>query len=389
MKHCFIIGSKGIPAHYGGLETFVEKLTQYRSGDQILYYVARMGDRDFQYEYNGARCFNLAVPGIGPAKAVFYDLKALQWCIHYCRSRPGVKNPAFYVLACRIGPFIGFFKKQISRLGGTLYVNPDGHEWMRQKWRFPVRLYWKLSERLMVKQADLLICDSRNMEKYIKKEYASYAPRTVFIAYGADLGPSGLADDDGRFSEWLRSRGLRRKEYYLTVGRFVPENSFEVMIREFMASQSGRDLAVIATADDRFMAKLERRLHFTRDKRIKFVGSVYDQELLQKIRENAWGYLHGHTVGGTNPSLLEAMSATDVNLLFKVRFNQEVGGNGALYWNKKPGNLAALIDRADRLPKEERNRLGAQAKKRVKDRYAWEKICEKYETLFLKDGELF
>lgn len=118
MKHCFIIGSKGIPAHYGGLETFVEKLTQYRSSDQILYYVARMGDRDFQYEYNGARCFNLAVPEIGPAKAVFYDLKALQWCIHYCRSRPGVKNPAFYVLACRIGPFIGFFKNKSADWAG-------------------------------------------------------------------------------------------------------------------------------------------------------------------------------------------------------------------------------------------------------------------------------
>ncbi len=389
MKHCFIIGSKGIPAHYGGLETFVEKLTQYRSSEQILYYVVRMGNRDFQYEYNGARCFNLSVPEIGPAKAVFYDLRALQWCIHYCKLHPAIKNPVFYVLACRIGPFIDFFKKQICGLGGRLYVNPDGHEWMRQKWRLPVRLYWKLSERLMVKQADLLICDSKNMEKYIKKEYAVYAPRTVFIAYGAELGPSKLPDDDPRFLEWLRARGLRKKEYYLTVGRFVPENSFETMIREFMASRSRRDLTIITTTDDRFMARLEKKLHFTRDERIKFVGSVYDQELLRKIRENAWGYLHGHTVGGTNPSLLEAMSATDVNLLFKVRFNQEVGGNSALYWDKNSGSLAALIDRADRLSQEERRQLGARAKKRIKDHYAWKKICEKYETLFLKDGEFF
>lgn len=387
MRECFIIGSKGIPARYGGLETFVEKLTQYKSSDKICYHVARIGTRNFQYTYNGAKCFNLSVPNIGPAKAVYYDLKALQWCIHYCKTHPDIKNPVFYVLACRIGPFIHFFKKQIQKLGGVLYVNPDGHEWMPQKWCFPVKIYWKLSERLMVKQADFLICDSRNIERYIKHTYAKYAPHTMYIAYGADLKASRLSDDSPKFFNWCRKTGMRKKEYYLVVARFVPENSFETMIREFMASQTKRDLFIITTVNDKFFAELERKLHFKKDKRIKFVGSVYDQELLKKIRENAYGYLHGHTVGGTNPSLIEAMSSTDLNLLLNVRFNREVGQRCVLYWNKTPGNLAGLINRADQMTEEERDRLGRLARRRVADAYTWKKICEKYETLFLKDGK--
>ena len=96
------------------------------------------------------------------------------------------------------------------------------------------------------------------------------------------------------------------------VGRFVPENSFEVMIREFMKSGSKKDFALITNVNDKFLNELEEKLHFKSDKRIKFVGTVYDQELLKKIRENAYAYFHGHTVGGTNPSLIEALGSTDL-----------------------------------------------------------------------------
>lgn len=382
-RHCFIIGSKGIPAHYGGLETFVEKLTQYKTSHSIQYYVARMGTRNFQYEYNGARCFSLRVPEIGPAKAVYYDLKALQWCIDYCRARPFIKKPVFYILACRIGPFISCYKKKIKKLGGVLYVNPDGHEWMRQKWSLPVRKYWKLSERLMVKNADTLVCDNKNIETYIQDTYKRYSPRTVYIAYGADLSPAVRREDHGRLKRWYEKKNLRRKEYYLVVARFVPENSFEVIIREFMASESKRDLAIITTADDAFTQKLERRLHYSQDKRIKFTGTVYDQELLKEIRENAYAYLHGHSVGGTNPSLIEALASTDLNLLLNVRFNREVGKDAALYWKKNPGNLSGLINKADQMREDEIKRLGKLAKKRVEEDYTWEKISREYETLFL------
>ena len=142
-QHVFIIGSKGIPAQYGGFETFVDKLTRYRKSDRIRYHVARMAEDNMRFEYNGAVCFDIKVPYIGSARAVVCDLLALRRCIEYCRERPQIIKPVFYVLACRIGPFIEGFRKEIHELGGTLLVNPDGHGWKRAGWRAPVRRYWK------------------------------------------------------------------------------------------------------------------------------------------------------------------------------------------------------------------------------------------------------
>ena len=158
----------------------------------------------------------------------------------------------------------------------------------------------------------------------------------------------------------------------------MPENNFETMIREFMKSKTDKDFAIITTKDDKFLTELDSKLHFSKDKRIKFVGTVYDKELLKKIRENAYAYFHGHEVGGTNPSLLEALGATKLNLLLGVGFNREVAEDAALYWTKEEGNLATLIDKADALSKEEVELLGQKAKKRIKDAYSWEYICQRY-----------
>ena len=113
------------------------------------------------------------------------------------------------------------------------------------------------------------------------------------------------------------------------------------------------------------------------------MGTVYDQELLKKIRENAYGYFHGHEVGGTNPSLLEALGSTDLNLLLNVGFNREVAEDAALYWNKEDGNLAGLIEKADDMEPEKIAELGKKAKQRIREAYSWEHIVGKYEELFL------
>ena len=134
------------------------------------------------------------------------------------------------------------------------------------------------------------------------------------------------------------------------------------MIREFMRSSSKKDFAIITNVNDKFLDELENCLHFKTDKRIKFMGTVYDQELLMKIRENAYGYFHGHGVGRTNPSLLEALGSTDLNLLLDVGFNREVAEDVALYWNKEKGNLAELIDKADGMESEKRAEIGQRAK---------------------------
>lgn len=380
-QNVYIIGGKGC-GNYGGYETFLEKLTEYhKENKNILYHIAWKGEDEKEFEHNGAHCFQIKVPDIGPAQAIYYDIAALKYCLKHIKKNK-VKHPIVYILTCRVGPFAGYFQRKVHELGGFVYLNPDGHEWMRAKWSAPVRKYWKFSERLMVKHADLLVCDSKNIEKYIKETYKQYKPKTVFIAYGADLKRSKLTDEDKRLKDWYREKGLNKKAYYLVVGRFVPENSFEVMIREFMKSNSTRDFAIITTVDEKFQAKLEDRLHYKKDPRIKFVGTVYDQELLKKIRENAYAYFHGHTVGGTNPSLIEALGSTDLNLLVDVGFNREVAEDSALYWTKEDGNLARLINQVDVMAPDEIKRLGAKAKKRVSEEYTWEKITHMYEKLF-------
>lgn len=338
------------------------------------------------FKYRNAICYKVPVKEqFKSAQAIFYDIDSLKWAINHIKKHH-IEHPIVYVLACRIGPFFEKYVKEIHHLGGKVFVNPDGHEWMRAKWSKPVRKYWKESERLMVKHADLLVCDSVNIEKYIQESYASYHPHTTYIAYGADVKLSTLSDDDEKYITWLNEHGLTPNNYYLIVGRFVPENNFETMIREFMKSHSKRDLAIVTTKNDEFLHRLDERLHWSSDPRIKFVGTVYDSELLKKIRENAYGYLHGHSVGGTNPSLLEALGSTKLNLLYDVGFNHEVGEDAALYWNLDDGNLAALIDRADNLRADEIEHYGNIAKKRITDAYSWQFIADEYQKLWL--GEL-
>lgn len=386
--HVFIVGSKGIPAAYGGYETFVDKLTEYRKNTQIKYHVACAVDDlsivQAEFEYHDAHCFCIQWRKIGPARAILYDLEAIRWSLRYIKEHH-IKNAVIYVLACRIGPFTGILKQKIHEVGGRLYVNPDGHEWLRAKWSLPVRKYWKLSERLMVKYADLLICDSRNIETYLKKEYAIYDPNTIYISYGAETSPSLLKDDSREFQDWLKAKDLSAGEYYLVVGRFVPENNFETMIREFMKSHTEKMFALITNVSDTFLKQLAERTGYERDQRIQFVGTVYDQELLKKIREHAYGYLHGHEVGGTNPSLLEALGSTELNLLLDVGFNREVGKDGAVYWSKQDGDLAKLIDRMEQILPEERQKLGQKAKQRIKESYSWDYITYQYEKLFSEE----
>ncbi len=383
-QHVFIIGSKGIPAKYGGFETFVEKLTEYQVSKDIQYHVACAVDKmpkEREYEYNGAHCFCIEWRPIGAARAITYDLDALKWSLNYI-EKENIKHPIIYILACRIGPFIGHYVKRIHELGGKVFVNPDGHEWMRAKWSAPVKRYWKISEKGMIKHADLVICDSKTIEAYIQREYSKYNPKTTYIAYGADTTPSPLKDDSPVFVEWLNKNELTPDNYYLVVGRFVPENNYETIIREFMASNTKRDLVIITKAEGSFLSELENKLHFSNDPRIKFVGTVYDQDLLKKIREKAFAYIHGHEVGGTNPSLLEALASTKLNLLLDVGFNREVAENTALYWEKEIASLNSLIDGIDLHFKDTEKISLNNPMSRVEAKYSWHHIDDEYSSLF-------
>ena len=207
-KSIFIIGAKCI-GQYGGFETFIDKLTEVHSSNQSLqYYVATKANGEGamdetklkgveikekdkngmvrSFTYHNAIVVKLDVPEIGSAQAIAYDVIAFNWCLDYIKNK-GIQNAVIYVLACRLGPFFRGLVKRAHTLNIQVVVNPDGHEWKRAKWIAPVRKYWKKSEKQMVKYADMLICDSVNIEKYIKTEYESYCPQTVYIAYGLIL----------------------------------------------------------------------------------------------------------------------------------------------------------------------------------------------------------
>lgn len=386
IQNVFIIGSKGIPGAYGGYETFVDRLTEYhQQNKKIQYHVACKGKKAEEKEYHHARCFYVKVPNLGPAQAIYYDVAALHACVSYVKKNH-IENPIIYILACRIGPFARYYLKKIHRFGGKMFVNPDGHEWKRSKWNYFVRKYWKLSERLMVKYADLLVCDSVNIEKYIQKEYKKYLPHTTYISYGAEIVTDKRTSQGVtiQYNEWLKKYNVQKGEYYLIVGRFVPENNYEVMIREFMRSNTSRKLIIICNQNRKLQKELLDKLQYEKDNRICFAGTVYDKILLEQIRKHACGYIHGHEVGGTNPSLLEALGSTDLNLLLGVGFNREVAQESAWYWTKEPYNLAKLIEKADGLSEEERKKMGQKAKTRIRDAYSWKKIADQYEELFIQ-----
>ena len=381
MQHVFIIGSRGLPAQYGGFETFVDQLVSYQVSPDIQYHVACLSnDQAYQhFDYKGVDCFTIKAPKLGPARVIAYDMMAINYALKLIKKQ-GIEQPIFYVLGNTIGAFVAPFARKIHKMGGKFYINPDGLEWKRAKWAKPIQAYLKYSEKIMTRHADLVISDNPGIESYIKEAYPW--SKTTYIAYGTDLSPTSLNSQDRKVREFYHKWQTQEKNYYLILGRFVPENNYETAIREFMASSTKRDLVIICNQEGNpYFEELRDCTGFDQDPRVKFVGTVYDQDLLKYIRKEAFAYIHGHEVGGTNPGLLEALAHTDLNLVLGVSFNQTVAKDTAHYWTKETGNLAHLIDQVD--PLEDVSEWGQRAKANMKQNFTWEKIVGEYEELFL------
>ena len=381
MQHVFIIGSRGLPAQYGGFETFVDQLVSHQVSPDIQYHVACLSnDQAYQhFDYKGVDCFTIKAPKLGPARVIAYDMMAINYALKHIKKQ-GIEQPIFYVLGNTIGAFVAPFARKIHKMGGRFYINPDGLEWKRAKWAKPIQAYLKYSEKIMTRHADLVISDNPGIESYIKEAYPW--SKTTYIAYGTDLSPTSLSSQDNKVREFYQKWQTQEKNYYLILGRFVPENNYETAIREFMASSTKRDLVIICNQEGNpYFEELRARTGFDQDPRVKFVGTVYDQDLLKYIRKEAFAYIHGHEVGGTNPGLLEALAQTDLNLVLGVSFNQTVAKDTAQYWTKETGNLAHLIDQVD--PLEDVSEWGQRAKANMKQNFTWEKIVGEYEELFL------
>ena len=380
MQHVFIIGSRGLPAQYGGFETFVDELVSHQQSDQIKYHVANLskGASGKHSDYKTADVFDIKARHFGPANVIFYDRDAINYALSYIKENK-IMNPIFYVLGNTLGAFIGHYAKKIHKIGGKLLVNPDGLEWKRSKWVKPIQMYLKFSEQKMAKIADLIISDNQGIEDYLKAEYGDVT--STVIAYGTNPAARDMAID----MTWFDAQEVKLKDYYLVVGRFVPENNYEAIIQNFMASDTTRDLVIITNHQGNpYFDKLREITGFEQDKRVKFVGTVYNKKTLTAIRQQAFAYIHGHAVGGTNPGLLEAMGATDLNLVYDVSFNRNVALDSALFWQLD--NLTALIAQAEKLETLEIDQLATRARAIIAEKYTWERIVTQYERLFLNEN---
>ena len=380
MQHVFIIGSRGLPAQYGGFETFVDELVSHQESNQIKYHVANLSKTTTgrHVDYKTADVFDIKTRHFGGANVIFYDRDAINYALNYIKQHH-ITTPVFYVLGNTLGAFIGHYAKKIHQIGGLLFVNPDGLEWQRSKWIKPIQMYLKYSERRMAKIADLIISDNQGIEDYLKAEYGQV--NSTVIAYGTNPIVQGQAFDQA----WFDKQDIQAKNYYLIVGRFVPENNYEAIIRAFMASDTKRDLVIVTNhAGNPYFDALRQATGFEQDKRIKFVGTVYDKSLLTAIRQQAFAYLHGHAVGGTNPGLLEAMGATDSNLVFDVSFNRNVALSSALYWQQ--GTLTDVMAQAEKMSLSEIEALAVAARRIIAEKYTWSGIVAQYERLFLNEG---
>ena len=383
-KNIIIIGARGYKYNYGGWETFVTNLvSNYQDKDTCFYIPNLTHNKEEDLVVNnidGVVSPSIYVPLQGFVTMFTFTIKAIKYYIKYIKEND-LENVILYILGCRVGPMFLFWKKVFNKMGVKVIINPDGLEWKREKWSWWIKICFKISERMMIKYSDYCVCDSKAIKEYIDKEYVKYHTPTFFIAYGSYLKKN--VKNNSKALELMKSYNIKPYNYYLIVGRFIPENNYEVMIREFMKTKINKDLVIICNLEEnKFYEKLKEKTNFEADKRIKFIGSVYNQDELLTFRFLAYAYLHGHSAGGTNPSLLEALSCTNVNILFDVAYNKEVGLDSCFYFNKDEDNLKKVLNEVDKLSIDKQLEYGKLCKKRIKDEYTWDIVVNKYQELF-------
>lgn len=378
MKNIFIVGSQGYDKNYGGWETFVKNFCDFYDKKSANIYVSEISDKKCdEYKKNGIICNPIYTKKRGSITMMIYSIKSLLYYIKYIKNNK-IENSIIYILGLKMGTLLYFLKPKFKKYNIKVFVNPDGLEWKRSKWNKLVKKYFLIAEKSMTKNCDGIVCDAVGIKDYLIETYPKNKVPKYFIAYGATIPDISQINE----KDILKKYNLKKNGYCLVVGRCVPENNIELIINEFKKSKIDKDLVIISNIENSsYYEVFKGNTKYEDDKRIKVLGSIYDKQELSIIRKNAYLYLHGHSVGGTNPSLLEAMSLTDLNLLFDCVFNKEVGSDTCLYFSNKNNNLKRLLDNKDLLDKSKK-KLGTLAKKRIDDSYTWELVVQKYKDIF-------
>ncbi|WP_422844103.1 DUF1972 domain-containing protein [Acidovorax sp. M2(2025)] len=357
-----ILGTKGIPASYGGFETFAEQLSTrlVARGHQVTVYAEADGPPPADQFHEGVRVRYRRRPHWGPASVLAYD------CASLWDARRG------YDLVYMLG-YGAAWACWWPRLFGTpVWINVDGLEWARSKWGRGARAYLRCMEWLSTKTATRLIADAEAIAQRVRSVYPRSAP-TSFIAYGAqevraqDVDPRAL-------SAW----GLEPGGYLLVVARPEPENHVLEIIQGYLLHAGALPLVIVGSVTD--ATPYQRQLKSLASERVRFVGGVYDAQRLQSLRVHAAAYLHGHSVGGTNPSLLEALACGSLVIAHDNPFNREVAQGVADYFGT-PAELAVCLQRLQARSQDDITRLSQAARDLIARRYTWDGVTSAYEAL--------
>ena len=382
-KNLIIIGARGYEYEYGGWETFVKKFVEY-SDDSINFYIPNMIQHKEHYKGNYTNG-NVKVHDIYIRKAFIPCLNKfiIKSFIYYIKliKKEKIENPTVLILGCEVGPLMNHFYKKLNKLGAKVILNPGGLIWKSDKYSPKVKKYYKKSEMQHIENCDLVVCDSKAIKKYVDDEYQDLKKKTIFIPYGADRKVLSFKTDEVK--NLYSKNNITEGNYYLVIGRFVPENNYETILAEYMKSKTDKDLVIISNikTNNELFNKLKEKYHFDNDPRIKFVGTLYDQKSVKYVREHAYAYIHGHSVGGTNPSLLEALNTTKINLLYNVSYNTEVGGEACFYFSRKHGSLRKEIEKIEKLGLTEIKIREKLEKDIIKKKYTWDKVVSDYKKV--------
>ena len=377
MKHVFILGSRGYHANYGGWETFVTNLVDNYNDLSTKFYISKITNNDEEITIinDNISILPIKVSNQGSFNMFLYSVKSIDFVINYINEN-NIKNAYIYILGLKSLHYLSLKRKILKKLGATIIVNPDGLEWMRSKWGITAKTFFKISERMMLKASDIIVCDSLGIKDYVEDKYPKLTNKLKYIAYG-----SNTISFKGDESKVLKEYKLKKNNYCLMVGRCVPENNYELVIKAFMQSNINKDLVIISNLDSsNYYNELITKTNCLNDSRIHFINGIYDVEKLSVIRKNAYLYIHGHSVGGTNPSLIEALSLTNLNILYDVSFNRYAGEDSCLYF-KDMDSLTKLLNDTKYLDSV-KDKLGEKAKAIVKNNFTWDIIIDKYKEIF-------
>lgn len=351
-----ILGTRGIPARYGGFETFADEISQHlvQRGVAVTVFCEAEGGEQ-PSEYRGVRLEYIAAPKLGPLSTIVFDL--------YCLWRARKDYDVVYMLG--YGASLFCF---IPRLfGSRVWINMDGLEWARSKWSLPARLYLKMMEGIAMWTPNRIIADAHAIQANLAARYR-HMPACSVIPYGAKL--VAVAPPVDLLAEW----GVTVDGYYLVVCRLEPENFVLEILQGFAASDSKLRLIILGNHHNNtaYVAQLQA----VQDVRIRFVGTVYDKAKLQALRFHCLAYFHGHSVGGTNPSLLEALGCGNAVIAHDNPFNREVAGEAASYF-VDAHSIPALVTQME-ADEPRRLLMRERARDIVAGRYTWEGVTESY-----------